>query len=74
MIKYSTDEIINGPPRPHKVALTAINGPVFWEMFDWLDTHVGRRYGPWNWQWHGQFWGFDFETEEDKVKFILRWA
>lgn len=67
------DEIINGPSRPYTVSLNAINGPMFWNMFNWLNANVGRRYGPWNWRWNGDNWGFDFEHEDDKVRFILRW-
>ncbi len=49
--------------------------PIFWDdLCDWMDDEIGEM--NWNFEWKSVVDGDGvvyFNTEEDKVKFILRW-
>ena len=49
----------------------------YWEFWDeiviWLEKEMGPINENWTYQWDDTMYSFKFKTEEDKVKFILRW-
>ncbi len=61
---------------PHFQFVALLETPLWTsELGDWLLCNVGKNHETWEWWFDtgAQKWKFEFENEEDKVKFILRW-
>lgn len=65
---YNVTLKIGAHPRKN-VALT------YTQISDWLTSNIGEEKIDWEWYYIGlqNSWQFKFNTEEDKVKFILKW-
>lgn len=50
----------------------------YWEFWDqiiiWLENEIGPMNQNWTYEWDHNKYYFKFKTEEDKVRFILRWV
>lgn len=46
-----------------------------YELCNWLQLQIGENHLHWEWWFNSSDrWRFEFISEEDKVKFVLRWA
>lgn len=62
----------NKPHFPFIVEIYDINHTNL-KLGQWLLYNIGENHKCWEWWWIAGYYKFEFKTEENKVKFILRW-